>query len=394
MTTRYTRRGALGASAGIVAAGLAGCVGSTRNAASGSDSEKLNAQASFFVIGDFARQVAGDVASVNTVVPTGQHGHGWEPGPDVQRDVLTSDVFVSVMKGFQPWADDVITNIETDGADVRVIEAAQGISLIGAEGGEDEHSHDGERGHGTDHDGENGSEGHNETNASGDHAGHGTEPESDHGHERDHNESSSGENGTNESDGHGHEASGDQEEGTDPHFWLDPQRASQAVENVRIGLTLADPADNAAAYQKNVDAYAKRLADLDRRFAEVLEDAPKRHVLVAGHDAFGYLGARYDFRVHSLTGLAPDDQPTPRDVSEAQAIIDEHDIEYVLAPQLESKRAATQLVAETSAKGVLDVTPLPGTSGAWEENGWGYVEIMANVNLPSFGRALGVGSVP
>lgn len=383
MAIRYTRRGVLGAGAGIVSAGLAGCVGSGGSAGSDTGGEKLNAQASFFVVGDFARQVAGDVASVTTVVPIGQHGHGWEPGPDVQRDVLTADAFVYVTEGFQPWADDVISNIESDGAGVAVIESAAGIDLLSA----DEHDHE-EGEHGTEtgthdeHENGSGSQAGHEGESSESHDDHG---EDGHGNESDHAEDERETNGnTTEGDGHDHGGGG-----MDPHFWLDPRRAKQAVETVRQGLTDADPGNNDDAYADNAAAYSERLDELDETFERALGNAPRKHVLVAGHDAFSYLGARYGFTVHALTGLAPDDQPTPQDVSEAQSIVDAHGIEYVLAPQLESKRAANQLVAETSAREVLEVTPIPGTADEWERQNWGYVEIMEEVNLPSFRRALG-----
>lgn len=332
MTTRHTRRAVLGVGAGAAMYGIAGCLGRTRTANAGSG--KLAAQASFFVVGDFTRQVVGDAATANTLVPVGQHGHGWEPGPDVQREVLTADAFVYVMAGFQPWADDIRKSIREDDADVSLVAAREDIELL--DGPEDGHE----------------------------------------GSEHDEHESGG--------EGKAHAAHGEK----DPHFWLDPRRAKRTVENVRAGLAAADES-NSEAYRKNAAAYAKRIDDLDRAFRSRLRGAPKGVILVAGHNAYQYLGERYGFEIEALTGLSPDDAPTPRDISHAQAVIEEHDVTHVLAPVLESNRAATQLVRETDATSVLPVTALPGAVEAWTRKDWGYIEVMRNVNLPSLATALG-----
>jgi len=174
----------------------------------------------------------------------------------------------------------------------------------------------------------------------------------------------------------------------DPHFWLDPMRAKQAVSNIRQGFVDIDSA-NADAYATNADQYRSRLDELDSTIRSALENRSKDVVLVAGHNAFAYLGERYGFEAEALTGLSPDDQPTPKDIERAQGIIDEHGLEYVLADPLESQRAAQQLVAETSANEVLPLTPIPGQTQQWADNGWGYVDIMERVNLPTLEKALG-----
>jgi len=537
---RYTRRRLIATGLSTAAIGsLAGCTSS--NGSDGTDTDGSaatksdgsaasgdggpNAQSSFFVFGDFASQVAGDAATAETLVPIGQHGHGWEPGPQIQGTVLESDLFVYGMEGFQPWADDLVTSLRDDDADVDIIAAGAGIDLI--EGG---HSHD--HGHDEGHEGEheeshNGEGEHDDgetpwewaglyhlesgsytytfhegpdpkmqlavlpTEEGGDHgihhveetakhlygdhdthtpveggetltpsseslyhlqfaesgettfsldieteghyvlfgqhvpaefdatltdgSGSAVDPEvtegpGNHEHEGEHESGheegtheSGHEEGTHESghedshetdthegdgdhegeEGHGHDHAG----GTDPHFWLDPARAKQAVDNVRSGFVGVD-SDNASAYAENAEAYRERLDELDESFQSALEGASKDVVFVAGHNAFQYLGQRYGFEVQTLTGLSPDDQPTPKDIERAQEIIAEHDLQYVCADPLESQRAANQLVAETDATEVLPLTPIPGQTQEWADDGWGYVQIMKNVNLETLTTAL------
>lgn len=315
---------------------LAGCT-SRPSSDSGSQSNGPVAQSSFFVFGDFASEVAGDAATAETLVPIGQHGHGWEPGPQVQGTILESALFIYGMDGFQPWVDDLVKSVSDDGADVETVAAGTAVDRIEA------------------------SPDHGETDGS-------TE-------DVDHQDDAT------ETGGHDHT------DDTDPHFWLDPVRAKQAVDTIHNGFVDVD-SDNADTYMDNATAYRDRLEELDSSFQSALEDASKAVVLVAGHNAFRYLGQRYGFTLETLTGLSPDEQPTPEDIERAQAIIAEHDLEYVCADPLESQTAANQLVEETRAKDVLPLTPIPGQTQAWADKDWGYVEIMENVNLETLTTAL------
>ena len=394
----FTRRQLIASGIGTVATGtVTGCLsGGSENAASGEDNGESGnstttsendagspvATSSFFVFGDFAKEVAGDTAEAETLVPVGQHGHGWEPGTQIQGEILEGDIFLHGPEGFQPWADDIVSSLQGDDADVMMVSVAEGIEL--AEGGhdhEEEHSHESEGEHESEHD--HGDEHNHE--AEGDHEGEHNEEEHNHeGEEEEHEGEHSHEGeGESEESGHGHDHGG-----TDPHFWLDPGRAKDAVGKISEVFAEVD-GENSEVYSENAERYRSRLDELDEKYSSELGDAPKDVVFVAGHDAFGYLAARYGFRVETLTGVSPDDRPTPRDIERAQEIIEEHDIEYVCSEPLGSQRAANQLVEGTDAEEVLPLTAVPGQTEQWDENGWGYVELMENVNLDTLRKALG-----
>lgn len=348
-----TRRRLLSGAIGAAGAGaLAGCAGEAADR-SRMDSDAPVVQASFFVFGDLTERVAGDAAAANLLVPIGQHGHGWEPGPRVREDVHGADLFVHGMDGFQPWVDHIRGDLVADEATVATVDVSEGIDLLRAGGG---HDHDAEDDHGDDHDADHddGDEVHDEHEEHDDH-----DAEDDHGDERD----------------------------ADPHFWMDPLRVKEAVENVRRGVADVDP-DNADAYAENAAAFERELDALHEHIESTVAAASTDVILVAGHDSLRYLGERYDLRVEALTDLSPDDRPSTRDVRRAQEIIETHDLRYVCADPLESQLAADQLVSETDAEDVLALTAMPGLTEEWEENGWGYVDVMENVNLPSLERAL------
>jgi zinc transport system substrate-binding protein len=142
-----TRRQLLSGVAGTAGVGvLAGCT--SDDSSSGSGSGGATAQASFFVFGDIAAQVAGDTAESNLLVPVGQHGHGWEPGPSVQTDIRNADLLVHGMNGFQPWIDDIRSDLEADDANVTTLDVSTGIDLL--EAGEGHNHEEGDHGSGMD----------------------------------------------------------------------------------------------------------------------------------------------------------------------------------------------------------------------------------------------------
>ena len=331
----HTRRDLLASAAGAVAFGsLAGCLGGGNDSDGDGGSAGVTAQSTFFVFGDVAAQVAGDTATAELLVPLGQHGHGWEPGPRVRQDIRDADVLFHGMDGFQPWVGDIAGDLAADGADVTTVDVSADVDLLAA---------------GASHD-------------------HGDGKKEEQTHE---------EGGDDHDDG-----------AVDPHFWMDPTRVRTAVGTVREALADVDT-DDADAYADNAEAFGERLAALDERIASTVEAGSKDVILVAGHDAFQYLGDRYGVRVESLTGVSPDDRPTPADIQRAQEIIDAHDLSYICADPLESQQAADQLVAETDAEDSLPLTSIPGLKDEWDEDGWGYVDVMENVNLPTLERALG-----
>ncbi|SFR91131.1 zinc transport system substrate-binding protein [Halomicrobium zhouii] len=376
----FTRRRLLTATAGAAGAGLlAGCLdGAADGADPGSESGGPVAQSTFFVFGDITAQVAGDAADAELLVPVGQHGHGWEPGPSVREDVHDADLLVHGMTGFQPWVDGIIGDLEADGSDVATVDVSSGVDLLAPGAGHDEEHHDeAHDDHEETHD-EADHEEHSESDAHDDEETHSEQTHDDHegddhdaSHEEDH-----------EGDDHDHG-------NADPHFWMDPLRVRDAVETVRAALVDVD-SENADAYDTNADEFTARLADLHERIESTVAEASTDTVLVAGHDSFQYFADRYDVEVAALTNVSPDDRPSTRDVERAQSIIDEHDLRYVCADPLESQEAAEQLVAETDAEAVLPLTAMPGLTDEWEREDWGYVDVVENVNLPTLERALDV----
>ena len=85
--------------------------------------------------------------------------------------------------------------------------------------------------------------------------------------------------------------------GADPHFWLDPINVIKYVENIRDGLSRADPAGR-ETYAANTAAYIAKLRELDAWITSQVQQIPaERRLLVTNHESFGYFADRYGFRI-------------------------------------------------------------------------------------------------
>ena len=250
---------------------------------------------SFYPLEFALTRIVGDLAEV-TNVGEGRDPHDFRPST---QDILTlqqSDLVVLQGAEFEPWANDVNAQLITE--EVPVVLATAEIKL--REAGEDEH--------GDEHEEEE--------------------------HEDEH-------------DGHNHGAH-------DPHTWLDPVLMSEMVEHLAEAVSTLDP-ENAGAYEVNAATLQAQLAQLHTEYEEGLASCTVDEV-IASHDAFGYLAARYGITIHSIGGLSTQDLPSAQTLAELK----EEAEEGVNAILLEENNIASYgetLAAETGLQ-TLPINPI------------------------------------
>ncbi len=167
---------------------------------------------------------------------------------------------------------------------------------------------------------------------------------------------------------------------TDPHFWLDPTRLAKVADALAAKLGERDP-EHRAIYRQNARSVGATLAGLDRRFARSLRTCASRD-LVTSHNAFGYLARRYGLRQVAVTGLTPDQEPSPRDLARTARFVRAHDVQTIYTETLASPATAEAVAKETGARTeVLD--PIEGLDGS--SRGRDYLEIMRS-NLATLVR--------
>jgi zinc transport system substrate-binding protein len=130
----------------------------------------------------------------------------------------------------------------------------------------------------------------------------------------------------------------------DPHIWLDPVSAQKMVGLIRDALVALDPA-GAADYQSNASAYLTKLQALDQEFEKGLSDC-KSHTVVLSHMAFQYLAKRYGFKAIGISGLSPEEEPSPKDYARLVDDTKNMGIHYIFFEIRSNPKLAESLASE------------------------------------------------
>jgi|Tabmets5t2r1_1033131.scaffolds.fasta_scaffold21807_2 zinc transport system substrate-binding protein len=162
----------------------------------------------------------------------------------------------------------------------------------------------------------------------------------------------------------------------DPHVWLDPVRFAQVVE--RIGAELGDGA--------RARELAARLRALDEDFREGLADCERRE-LVTTHDAFGHLADRYGLEVIPITGISPEAEPSPRDLEEIAALVEDRGVTTVYTEPLLSPEIGETVAREAGVTTAV-LNPLEGLTEEELDRGEDYFTVM-EANLEALRTGLG-----
>jgi zinc transport system substrate-binding protein len=326
-----TRREAVRAGGAAALAGLAGCTAlpsapGRSESGGGDNSDGPVAVASFFSFFDFARNVAdGTPVTVENLVPTGLHGHGWEPNASITQRIVEADAFIHVGKDFQPWADRAIETIEGDDIDTALINVREGIELVDLAESLDR-----------------------------------------------------------EEEGVGAQRGKDPHFWLDP---IRAKRSVDNLADGFIELFPAHTdtfRENAETYKTEVlDRIHSDYRDLfDRSRRDIVQLAAHNAFQYIGTR----YGVRMRPLV---TNLAASGDVKPADIREAGRVIRENDIRYIASGVFESQRPGQQLVRETAVEAYFPVTPYAGVREEWVEENWGYEEIAYEINMPTFEVVLG-----
>jgi zinc/manganese transport system substrate-binding protein len=243
--------------------------------------------ASFSILADLVREVAGDNVEIRALVGPDVDAHGFAPSPSDARAVAAADLFVVNGLGFDPWAEKLGRAASFKG---RLAVASRGVATIRVRGSGHGHSH-----------------------------GHG------HGH------------------AHGRD-------GVDPHVWQDPLRVRTMVTNIAEDLAAVDPG-GADAYRNRAGAVGRQLAELDRWILAELAPVPKeRRKIFTSHDAFAYFEARYAVDFRAPRGVNMEAEPSPADIGRIVREIRREQARIVFLENVSSPRLIEQIARESGAR--------------------------------------------
>ena len=257
-----------------------------------SQEEKLTVLTSFYPYHEFTKNVAGDFAEVKQFMPSGVEAHDWEPRAQEIQSLNDADVFVYNGLGMEPYVENIIGSGEFD--NVLFVKASEGVELLKFEDDHDDHD--------------------------------------EHAKEDEH-------------DGHDHDYE------FDPHIWLDPLLVKQQVNVIRDGLIQADP-QNKEHYEENARIYNNKMDALDMKIESSLSSCQK-DTIVPFHNAFTYLGERYDIHVMALSGMTPDSEASAAEIAEFVDFVKDNDIKVIFSEELVDPRLAEVIAEETNAQVML-----------------------------------------
>ena len=401
--------------------------------------EKITIITSFYPYHEFTKNVAGDFANVKQFMPSGVEAHDWEPRAQEIQSLKDADVFVYNGLGMESYIENIIESGEFD--NVVFLKASEGVELLKFEDDHDDHAkhddhddhdehakeddHDDhaeefheeialvieefEEGHMTEsqsivaieeilheHEGDGhehgagmiediehvlheiedghiaGSEGLEEIH----HLVSGEDVHDEHAKEDDHDDHDEHEEGGH--DGHDHDYE------FDPHIWLDPILVKQQVNVIRDGLIQVDP-DNKEHYEENARIYNDKLDALDMKIGSALSSCQK-DTIVPYHNAFTYLGERYDIHIMALGGMAPDSEASAAEIAEFVDFVKDNDIKVIFSEELVDPRLAEVIAEEANAQ-VMLFSPLEALNKDEAGTNVSYIDKMED-NLDSLKVAL------
>lgn len=247
----------------------------------------------FVPITQFTKAVVGDRAQVVQLMPNTVAPHDYQATPEDVRTLASANVLVQNGLELETFLEDLVKNVENPR--LKVIDTSKGITTIATE---KEESH-----------------GHSEVDPSG---------EATHKAEQEH--------------GHGAE---------NPHIWLDPKRAMQQVENIRVGLIAADPAGK-EVYTANAQAFTAKLRTLDQEITAALQ--PYRgKTFVAYHDFAPYFAQSYNLKATFLVDV-PEENPAPADVKRVMNTVQASGLKTLLTEPQVGERAFAALAKDLDVK--------------------------------------------
>ncbi len=245
----------------------------------------------------FVQQIAGDLAEVSVMVLPGASPANYEPKPNQMKALSASTVYFAVGVPFETtWLD----KIHAANPDMTVIATQDGVTKVPMA----RHLHDPADKHAKGH----------------------------HGHD------------------HGHGASTI----LDPHIWLAPDLVKIQAQNICKGLVAADPAHR-ATYEKNLEAFEKRLAHMDASIRTILGDTSTRNRFLVFHPAWGYFAEAYG--LEQIPVEIEGKSPSPRELGSLIKLARTYRINTVFVQPQFSQKSATVIAGAIDGK-VVRLDPL------------------------------------
>ena len=175
----------------------------------------------------------------------------------------------------------------------------------------------------------------------------------------------------------------------DEHVWLSLKNAKIFTKKIADVLSEVDK-DNAKTYQANYESYAKKLDDLDKKYAEAVASAKNKTLVFGDRFPFRYLVNDYGLDYYAaFVGCSAESEASFETVTFLAKKIDELGLGNVLTIEGKNHKIAKTVVDNTKNKDqkVLTMDSMQSTTSKDVKDGATYLGIMEK-NLDVLKEAL------
>ena len=175
----------------------------------------------------------------------------------------------------------------------------------------------------------------------------------------------------------------------DEHVWLSLKNAKIFTKKIADVLSEVDK-DNAKTYQANYESYAKKLDDLDKKYAEAVASAKNKTLVFGDRFPFRYLVSDYGIDYYAaFVGCSAESEASFETVTFLAKKIDELGLGNVLTIENNNHKIANTVVDNTKNKDqkVLTMDSMQSTTSKDVKDGATYLGIMEK-NLEVLKEAL------
>ncbi len=270
---------------------LSGCKGGCYESGSG----ELSIVTTVFPAFDFAREIAGERASICLLIPPGSESHSFEPtAQDILR-IQNCDLLICNGGESEVWLEDMLEGMEGDIPRVVMLDCVQALEEEVKEGMQAQaHEHEEE-----------------------------------------------------EADGHSHEPEYDE------HVWTSPRNAALISRAISERLCSIDP-ENAEYYTSRCDSYCDSLLALDEDFRSLFQELGNPTMIFADRFPVRYFVEEYGLDYYAaFPGCAEQAEPSARTVAFLIDKVREENTPAVFYIEFSNQKMADIICEDTGCKKLL-----------------------------------------
>lgn len=143
---------------------------------------------------------------------------------------------------------------------------------------------------------------------------------------------------------------GPEKDSADPHIWFDPLLWINCIKNIAKKLSHDDPI-NEDFYNQRAEDYINKVEIMHDWIAEELKKIPESsRFLITSHDAYNYLGRRYEIKVVGVQGISTATEAGLADIVCTIDLIKKNSVKAVFIESSASPVAIERISNDSNAK--------------------------------------------